>query len=136
MPLPLLQLRHQQTAVAASPEVLAAATADFDRDKYLKLPAFVEPALLGSLLDELDRTEFYDRVHEGIGTELCAVPGLVSGRPATRTAPLMTSARARSRLAARLRSTSSLSRRSRAMGARQVDTIAGGCYPYRLFLGS
>ena len=79
MALPLLQLRHQQTAVTASSEALAAARAGFERNKYLKLPEFVEPALLGSLLDELDRTEFYDRVHEGIGTELCAVPGLVSG---------------------------------------------------------
>jgi hypothetical protein len=79
MALPLLQLRHQSTAVAASPEALATARADFERDKYLKLPAFVEPGLLTTLLGELDRTEFYDRVHEGIGTELCAVPGVVTG---------------------------------------------------------
>ena len=79
MALPLLQLRHQSTAVTASAEALAAARAAFERDKYVKLPAFVEPALLTTLLAELDRTEFYDRVHEGIGTELCAVPGVVTG---------------------------------------------------------
>lgn len=76
---PLLQLRHQQTAVAASAADLTAARDTFDRQKYLKLPAFVEPGLLASLIDELDKTAFYERVHEGIGTELCAVPGLVSG---------------------------------------------------------
>ena len=79
MSLPFLQLRHQSTAVAASAEALVEARAAFDRNKYLKLPAFVEPSLLATLLDELDRTEFYDRVHEGIGTELCAVPGVVTG---------------------------------------------------------
>ncbi len=79
MNLPFLQLRHQSTAVAASAEALVEARAAFDRNKYLKLPAFVEPSLLATLLDELDRTEFYDRVHEGIGTELCAVPGVVTG---------------------------------------------------------
>jgi hypothetical protein len=75
----MLQLRPQHTHVEALPAQIAEARDAFDRLAYLKLPAFLEPALLQSLLDELDRTEFYHRVHDGIGTELCARPGVVSG---------------------------------------------------------
>ena len=76
---PLLQLRNQHTALTATDEQIAAARTAFDRDKYLKLREFIHPDLLTRLLDELDRTEFYDRVHEGIGIEQCATMGLVSG---------------------------------------------------------
>jgi hypothetical protein len=76
---PLVQLGRLACVSSDNPDLRAAARAQFARDAYLKLPAFVEPSLLAQLLDELDRTEFYHRVHDGIGTEQCAVSGHVSG---------------------------------------------------------
>lgn len=57
----------------------AEARAQFERDGYLKLKEFVDPPLLTLLLDAADAAEFRERTHHGIGVELCAVPGLLSG---------------------------------------------------------
>ena len=51
----------------------------FESRGFLKLPALVAPTLVASLVDELDRTVFYERTHAGIGVELCATPGRVTG---------------------------------------------------------
>lgn len=51
----------------------------FGTTGYLKLPQFIEPCFLGEILAAIDRAEFYERVHDGIGVELCAVPGALSG---------------------------------------------------------
>jgi Rps23 Pro-64 3,4-dihydroxylase Tpa1-like proline 4-hydroxylase len=75
----VLQLQRRRTAIDFTPESLASAQEHFRNFAYLKLPAFVERSLLGQLMDALDRTEFYERVHPGIGTELCARQGAVTG---------------------------------------------------------
>lgn len=79
MATPLVQVTQQKTAISATPDQIAEARARFDREKYLKLPGFVHPQLLALFLEELERTNFEVRVHEGIGVEQCAVAGLVSG---------------------------------------------------------
>jgi hypothetical protein len=45
----------------------------FARGHHLRLPGFVEPSLLRLLAREIERSEFYERSHEGIGSnkELC-----------------------------------------------------------------
>jgi hypothetical protein len=76
---PLVQITHARTLIEASAEDLARARDEFNARAHIRLPKFLHPALLGSLMDALVQTEFRRRVHDGIGTELCAVPGLVSG---------------------------------------------------------
>src|SRR6185503_13537630 len=55
------------------------ARAEFDARHCIRLPNLLEPALARSVLDALDRATFVDYSHEGIGTELCARPGLATG---------------------------------------------------------
>lgn len=45
----------------------------FDREHYVRLPQLFEPALLRFIQTEIDRGEFYERVHQGIKSnkELC-----------------------------------------------------------------
>lgn len=57
----------------------AEARARFEREGYLKLKGFVDPTLLQLLLAAADSAEFYERTHHGIGVELCASPGVLSG---------------------------------------------------------
>jgi hypothetical protein len=71
----MIQLRRNGTVVETDPEALARARAHFAAYTYVKLPQFIEPTLLRQLMDVLGRTEFRERVHEGIGTEVCAAPG-------------------------------------------------------------
>lgn len=75
----MLQLRRDRTVIDFTPESLEAARAHFQTYSYLKLPGFLEPTLLRALLEMLDRTPFYERVHPGIGTEVCATPGAATG---------------------------------------------------------
>jgi hypothetical protein len=51
---------------------------DFERQHYVRLPQLLEPSLLNQIADRIEAGEFFDRTHEGIGTELCLVPGLAT----------------------------------------------------------
>jgi hypothetical protein len=75
----VLQLTHRETQVLASAGQLALAREQFQACGYLNLRALLEPRLLTTLLDAIDRSEFRHRVHGGIGTELCAEQGPASG---------------------------------------------------------
>jgi len=75
----MVQLRRDRAVIDVTHDSLEAARAHFQAYSYLKLPGFLEPTLLRDLLAMLDRTVFYERVHTGIGTELCATPGAVTG---------------------------------------------------------
>jgi hypothetical protein len=75
----VLQIQRQRTLIDFMPESLSSAQDHFRNFAYLKLPAFIEPSLLRQLMDALDGTEFHERVHPGIGVELCAAPGAVTG---------------------------------------------------------
>lgn len=68
----MIQITHERTVVPASPGELESARQWFCAHGYVKLRGLIEPRLLASLLDAIDRSEFRHRVHEGIGTELCA----------------------------------------------------------------
>jgi hypothetical protein len=45
----------------------------FEREHYVRLPGLLDPGLLSFLQNQIDRGEFYERVHEGIQSnkELC-----------------------------------------------------------------
>jgi hypothetical protein len=75
----LLRVTQRQTEATGSPAAFDAAAAHFQACGYLKLSGFLAPSLLAAMLDALDRTAFYEREHHGIGTELCAASGAVSG---------------------------------------------------------
>ena len=75
----MLQITNSRTVITASPDERALARRQFESHGFLKLPALVAPPLAASLVDELDRTDFYERTHDGIGVELCATPGRVTG---------------------------------------------------------
>jgi hypothetical protein len=74
----LVQVEHGRTIVG-SPASLASARSDFDQRRFLKLPGFLDPTLRDSILDALDRAPFYERVHHGIGRELCVESGPLTG---------------------------------------------------------
>ena len=75
----MLQLQLNRTLIDFSEDRFRSAQEHFRKFSYLKLPNFVEGSLLARLLDLLDRTAFYERVHPGIGTEICATPGPATG---------------------------------------------------------
>lgn len=74
----LLRIDRSRTIVRASPADLCAARQRLQRCAYVKLSGLLDGPLLVALLDTIDRTEFYRRVHAGIGVELCAASGAAS----------------------------------------------------------
>jgi hypothetical protein len=74
----VIRVTHGRTVVEATPGEIESAREWFRAHGYLKLRGLIEPRLLGSLLDAIDRTGFRNRVHEGIGIELCAEEGPAS----------------------------------------------------------
>jgi len=75
----LIQISRDRTTVTASPDALAAAAARFAAEGVLKLHAFLDGELLETILSLVDRADFVERVHPGIGSELCAAAGVASG---------------------------------------------------------
>lgn len=74
----MIRVTHGRTVVQATSGEIASARAWFHAHGFLKLRGLIEPRLLGTLLDAIDRTEFRHRVHDRIGVELCADQGAVS----------------------------------------------------------
>jgi hypothetical protein len=70
----MIQLTTQLCQRTGSPDAFRAARQTFDHSGCIRLAGLLEPSLRARLLDAVDRAEFYDRVHDGIGVELCAVP--------------------------------------------------------------
>jgi hypothetical protein len=75
----VIRLTGARTDVVGSTAAVDAARRHFQSHGFLTLTSFVSPALLTTIVDALDGTEFYEREHHGIGKELCAMPGPVSG---------------------------------------------------------
>jgi hypothetical protein len=75
----LLSITNGSTQLTDSAAELAAAREHFATKHFLKLPGFLEPSLLATTLDLVDRAPWFERVHPGIGTELCVEPGTLSG---------------------------------------------------------
>src|SRR6185503_10235696 len=57
--------------VSASPEDLERLRTEFHRQHCLRLPGFVEPNLLHSVQEQLERATFDEKVHRNVGVELC-----------------------------------------------------------------
>jgi hypothetical protein len=64
--------------VSLTADALITLRAQFAARAHVKLPAFLDPELRDQIMQRLAATDFYDRVHEGIGTEVCAASGAVS----------------------------------------------------------
>ena len=74
----MIRVTHGRTVVQATSGEIESARAWFQAHGFLKLRGLIEPRLLGSVLDAIDRAEFRHRVHERIGVELCAEQSPVS----------------------------------------------------------
>ena len=68
-----IQIGRSGVVYSALAEDLSALRAQFDRQHYLKIPELLRPELLDFIQIQIDQSEFYERVHEGIGSnkELC-----------------------------------------------------------------
>ena len=68
-----IQIEKSGVVYTAQAEELADLRAQFDHQHYLKLPELLGPELLDFIQLQIDQGEFYERVHEGIGSnkELC-----------------------------------------------------------------
>jgi len=70
----MISIAQRGVQRTASPAVYADARRRFQRDAYLKLPGVIDGAFLGVLIDAVDRAVLDERVHPGIGVELCVSP--------------------------------------------------------------
>ena len=75
----MIQISNNRTIRTGPAQSFAAAREHFDTRGYLKLAGLIEPGFLSRILEAIDRATFYERVHEGIGVELCAAPGAAAG---------------------------------------------------------
>ena len=75
----MIQISNNRTIRTGLAQSFAAAREHFDTRGYLKLAGLIEPGFLSQILEAIDRATFYERVHEGIGVELCAAPGAAAG---------------------------------------------------------
>ena len=68
-----IQIGKSEVVCSALSEDLGALRAQFDRQHYLKFPGLLGSELLDFIQLQIDQGEFYERVHEGIGSnkELC-----------------------------------------------------------------
>jgi hypothetical protein len=75
----VIQITRRQTVVPRSNRELTAVRERFQCDGHVKLAGLLEPSLLVAVLEAIDRTNFDRRIHDGIGVEMCAPSGAVSG---------------------------------------------------------
>jgi hypothetical protein len=74
----VIRMTHAGLVVEGPEPAFEAARDAFDRLHCLRLEGFVDRSLLAVILRELTRAPFYDRTHDGIGTELCLSEGTLS----------------------------------------------------------
>ncbi len=74
---PILQMRRCSTAILGAADRMADARAEYERYRCLRLRRLLEPELWQFLQQELSRARFAEETYEGIGSELCMIPGTV-----------------------------------------------------------
>jgi hypothetical protein len=67
----MIRIARDRVHRTASPADYAAARARFERNAYLKVSGLLDGAFLAELIDAVDRAALSERVHPGIGVELC-----------------------------------------------------------------
>ena len=69
----MIHLTKRGVRVVGSSGVVERLRADFAREHFVRLPKFLPKDLLDRVTREIDRSEFYERAHSGIGDnkELC-----------------------------------------------------------------
>src|SRR5438128_825336 len=77
----MIRITRTDTLFASGEEDLDQLRSEFDRNHYVRLPQLVEAGLLENIRQQIDRGEFYERVHPAIGPnkELCLRAGTASG---------------------------------------------------------
>jgi hypothetical protein len=76
---PLLTLTRAATQVTGALSDVEHAREEFARFHSVKLEGLIAGSVLTAVQEELDKGEFADRTHHGIGTELCLKPGPAFG---------------------------------------------------------
>ena len=73
MSLGLLMIRIDRSGIIYSGTTrdLDVLRAQFDQQHYIRFSGFLEPELLHFIQRVIDRGDFYERVHKGIGNDLC-----------------------------------------------------------------
>ena len=71
----ILTLTRSETRVTGAPSDLEKARDEFSRLHSVKLEGLIADDVLAQVQEELENGEFANRVHHGIGTELCLKPG-------------------------------------------------------------
>lgn len=74
----MIRMTRAGVVVDRTSDEIAEARAEFDRVHCLRLAGFLDAPLLQVVQDHLEQADFYDRTHDGIGTELCLSPGTLS----------------------------------------------------------
>jgi hypothetical protein len=69
----MMQIEKSGATLSGTAEDLEQLCAQFDQQHYLRFPKLFEPALLHFVQLQIEQGEFYERIHEGIGSnkELC-----------------------------------------------------------------
>jgi hypothetical protein len=75
----MLRIAANRTVLSASSSELAAARQQLFERGFVKLEGLLAGSLLERIQHAIHRASFYRRVHDGIGVELCAEPGIASG---------------------------------------------------------
>jgi hypothetical protein len=77
----MIRITRTATRVTGTEADFACLRAAFDRDHHVLLPQLVDADLLEAMRQRLERGEFYERVHAGIGDnkELCLRAGTFAG---------------------------------------------------------
>jgi hypothetical protein len=74
----MIRLTQTRTVRTGSARGFADARVEFQQSGCLKLAGFLDGGLLEQLQAAVEAADFYQRVHDGIGVELCAAPGALT----------------------------------------------------------
>ncbi len=69
-----IQLTRRGTHIDRDPESIAAARQEFDATHVLRLPAFVDAALLAEVQTHIASGTFHSKIHKASGVEMCMEP--------------------------------------------------------------
>ena len=69
-----IQLTRSGSCIDSDPARIAAARQEFDATHVLKLPAFIDAALLAEVQQHIASGTFHSKVHKASGVEMCMEP--------------------------------------------------------------
>jgi len=74
----MIQITRSGEVIAGTTTQLEHLSLQFDQQHYVRLTEFLPPKLLNLIQNQIKQTDFYERIHEGIGSnkELCMQTGI------------------------------------------------------------